>query len=183
MAKQEKTRKWSVVTYLQMDEVLNAISIYQELAGVVHYAIIEHEPETEEKQRHIHIALYFQNARRRDSVCELFKGKGNAFAEPIKDSQVLVYKYFIHKGYPDKKQYSIDDIRSDNIEFWNKEVVENTALTIVEDLIRGRDIREMLKEYGRDFVINYQKYYEMASLIKGTREPKETAVNGLEIHN
>lgn len=160
-----KTRKWSLITYVSAEELEKLLILAKSYRGLVHYAYIQHEAEEEGKQTHIHLVVYFTNARRAESVKDMFKGNGNAMAEPLLDCERMVFGYFTHSIDKTKKQYTIAAVKSDNLDFWRKEEAENNAYNIVMDILDGTSTRELLRKYGREFAINAEKFATIARAI------------------
>lgn len=71
------------------------------------YAYIEHEPEGEEKKKHTHVLLHFDNKRYRTS---LSKELGIPINYIVKANLKPYLRYLIHYDDEDKKQYTYDKV-------------------------------------------------------------------------
>ena len=78
-----------------------------------------------------------------------------------------------HKDDPDKYQYPESDIISNDINYYEKLCLEgdkvdndNKAESIIMDILKGVNPRIMLSRYGREYVINREKYRDYAQDIR-----------------
>lgn len=110
----KKARCFSLVLYPYEDEkdmeTLNYIKKYFEYAYIEHnYDVWEEDTEEhkrgEVKKAHIHVIIYFKNARSMESI------KKELNINYIESCNFYAYaRYLIHLGYPSKYQYSSNDI-------------------------------------------------------------------------
>lgn len=135
-----------------------------------HYAYILHDKD--ENEPHHHILLHLTRAMTTSAVCSRFKTElspANTFNEPIKSDSIATY--LLHENEPEKHQYNLNEVISNDFSWWLNNFtpdLDKNQLTInvVNDLIVGVSPRELMSRYGRDIVINYQKYRFFADLIK-----------------
>ena len=78
------------------------------------------------------------------------------------------FSYLDHHDKPDKFQYDDSLIVCDDLAYWQglkKGDTEERVLNIVDDLIAHVPYRELVRRYGRDIVINYNKYWEFSKRV------------------
>ena len=110
------------------------------------YALILHDKDYYEetgeiKKAHYHIIIYFENAKRLNTLSdELGLAPNYIRTEEIKKG----LEYLIHKNNKDKYQYSIDEVRGplkDRLQnFINKSIEsENTSIMLLYEIINKYD--------------------------------------------
>lgn len=160
---QARTRNWSLVTYLTPVTLTERLFA---LDNVRYFAFILHDKDKNEdgtlKDKHIHLALVLNSARTLAQLAPRFtdinSNAGNCFGQPTRSNAAII-DYFIHKNEPDKYQYPIDCICSNNLQYFqNDDSTDDNTFLIIEDLLNGKSLREMVKLYGRDFLYHYQQY-------------------------
>jgi hypothetical protein len=130
------------------------------------------------KKPHFHVYLTFSGNRSFDSVSklfELFKVIPNNIA-PIKGERWDCFKYSCHLNQPNKWLYDINDIVCDNIDFWQpkrKNDKVDVTMCIIDDLLSGRNLYDMAKSYGRDFVLHFKNYRDFVSELKFREQLKK----------
>lgn len=170
----ERFRLFSLVTYLSNDDI---ISICSNISNIRHYAFIYHDKDINDNnlpiEPHYHLLLRLENACTVSAVRKYFPFKPNTFVEVIKCDNI--YNYLTHDGFEDKIQYSPDSIVSDDIKYWEKlSLTDNSnqrTVDLITDLLNGVDLFTMLSTYGRDFVINYDKYMKFSRLLPNPNNP------------
>ena len=157
-----RVRFFSLISYLSESEFL---PILQDNSRIRNYIYIYHDKDKCEP--HYHICLNTFNAHTQTAVCKWFKiNDANTFSEEIHSSNIFGYLTHSLPKYKDKYQYSENELRSNDIEFWRRfSPTADIAQSIIADLLDGKSLREMLFLYGREFVINYNKYRYFASLV------------------
>ncbi len=157
-----RVRFFSLISYLSESEFL---SILEDNTRIRNYIYIYHNKDNCEP--HYHICLNTFNAHTVTAVCKWFKiNDVNTFSEEIHSSNIFGYLTHSLPKYKDKYQYSETELRSNDIEFWRRFCpTADVAQLIIADLLEGKSLREMLSLYGREFVINYNKYRYFASLV------------------
>ena len=172
----EKSRDFSIIGYWNSKaDLLKTLEELLEKYNLKYYAFIEHNKDNSE--RHYHVALVFYNQRRLTSVREMFKELDfNVLVQYAVDKYKLVNKYFTHTDKASieagKKVYNRSEIHSNGLEHFqakNEEEHEKT-LNILQDISDGISTYELARRYGRDLVLNFEKYLKFAMLLKGVKE-------------
>lgn len=143
-----------------------------------HFALCYHDKDTNADGTtgipHTHFLLNFLRDKNNQWLCNMFaryqaeqgvEEIQNTFCEVVRDP-VQVYRYLRHADDPQKYQYSLDEVISDDSAYWlireEKRYSDyddkNQALNIVTDIMAGVSQMEMLRRYGREYVINRDKY-------------------------
>lgn len=135
-----------------------------------HFAFIVHDKDKNEdgtdKKRHIHCLLRFPNQIYPRTIKAYF---GEQLAAPavFADSEFCRYwDYLTHKDELNKYIYDSSSIQCDDLSYWrreyynhNRDPTDNSiSISIINDLISGVSHRELLNKYGREIIINYDKY-------------------------
>lgn len=149
---------WSVVSYQPLEELLPLINLSNK------YAYIFHDKDLC-KNNHYHLLLYFTTEisfKRLKTILEPFnKSNQNTFFQPVRE-KLACWEYLTHKNNPDKYQYESTEICTNNASFWNYQKVEKDFTQLLDDIINGVSRREMVKRWGRDFILNYERYRSYA---------------------
>lgn len=122
---------------------------------------------------HIHCNLEFFNALSFNACKRMFTTEcDNPRVERTIDKQAM-FEYLVHKNDKDKFQYPYDSIVSNDIvhfeklcKFGEKIGSDDKAIQIVEDILKGVSKRLLMYRYGRDVIINFERYEAYARLIK-----------------
>lgn len=125
------------------------------------------------KPPHIHIYLRLVNNRDMGEIRRWFESKDesglkiNCLTQVVRD-RVSCINYLIHntKGSKDKYQYSVDDVISYNVEHIDDDMPIDNTYYVVEDLLKGLPLMELLKKYGRDFLYHYSSYLQFVKDMK-----------------
>lgn len=170
-----KAGTWiSGVTYMQQDLLLDLL----EKLPLRHFALCFHDKDTNEdgtpKVPHIHFLLNLQKDKTTQWCCNTFaRYQAEQGVEEIQNTlcevatdPTQVYRYLRHADDPNKVQYDIDEVITDDSAYWlireEKRYSDyddkNQALNIVTDIMSGVSQMEMLRRYGREYVINRDKY-------------------------
>lgn len=143
-----------------------------------HFALCFHDKDTNEdgtpKAPHIHYLLNLQKDKTTQWCCNTFaRYQAEQGVEEIQNTLCEVatdptqmYRYLRHADDLDKVQYDIDEVITDDSAYWfireEKRYSDyddkNQALNIVTDIMSGVSQMEMLRRYGREYVINRDKY-------------------------
>lgn len=120
-----------------------------------------------------------------NTLCETthicHKSDGTTVRQPI-DLKGCTF-YLVHEDkhgnpLPNKYHYNWADVRSKNLpllkeyQFATKPQKEDKTFEILEKVCEGCDMFEMARQYGRDFILNYRKYTDLAYAIK-SKESRE----------
>ena len=111
MAKETRTRNWSIIVYPE-----SAPENWRAILDESHIEWIEsplHEfdtnPTGEVKKPHYHVLLLFGGVKSYDQVCEFIKPLNGPIPQRCHNARAMV-RYFAHLDNPDKFQYSVGDI-------------------------------------------------------------------------
>lgn len=178
-----RSRYFSLVTYLSEEQIKATMDHYKDYIDSALYILHDKDivQKTDDtagdllKEAHTHILLRSYEATTASAVKKWFmrfrfsdeNGLINTMVE-ICDSVGSARDYLTHKNDPDKYQYSTADV----LEFGRGWECFNHAsrcaddcLDIIDRLSEGASLRQLVREYGRDFVYNYRAYDHMARLI------------------
>ena len=136
---QNRARNWNLV--LNGDNLPNTNEIIAKLAEIraKNYAFIYHNKDNEDKRKHIHLVIEFENARTFESL----KKKLDAWhIEPCRNL-ALSLQYLTHKNAPDKEQYEIDDVIKSNDNWFNTywslgQNYVNDEKELMRDIMQGK---------------------------------------------
>lgn len=139
---------------------------------VEHYALCMHDKDTENgkiKPSHTHVCLKFFRNERINKLVDYFHCE--APSNCLHNARAR-FNYLMHDSDACRKQgkyqYPIEEVISDDINFWlslNNEVVENTASCILDDILAGKSERYLCNKYQDRYVLNRSKYHESARVI------------------
>ena len=182
-----RARPWTVVFYGTQRELFSILHTYD--CRINKYAFIKHDKchyledliegtkvihkKGELEKEHFHVLVDFFNGHTFSSVKRIFTTENDKpRVEKITD-RVAQYRYLTHKDNPEKYQYDESAIISNDINYYEKLCLEgdkvdndNKAECIIMDILKGVSPRIMLSRYGREYVINYQKYQDFAGEIR-----------------
>lgn len=131
------------------------------------------------KTPHIHVLVTFKQNVSRNQIINRFiiqdLDKGISVLSKIVKDRYASYRYLTHKDNQEKTQYDDNDIIGWNIQ--NYETKLNTSqntlyVEMYQDYESNETYYNMMIKYGRDYIINYQKYKEYFELIKSERGVK-----------
>lgn len=148
--------------------------------NICHYAYIYHDKDyhpkdtiingvnvsLQPKEKHYHLLINYKNAK-------TFNACLTQFTIPSYTTRVIPcleknkqdrFEYLTHSNDLDKFQYDKSLIITDNANFWNSVSSSSTekVCNLIDDIISNKPLRYMLETYGRDYVINYDKYHKFA---------------------
>lgn len=173
----ERSRNFCLITYHSEETLLSVLSRYS--SRVRHYAYILHDRDTNDdgslKEKHFHLLLQLNNAMTLSAVRRLFpavldeKGKEiSTLGQPMRDKSDC-FVYLDHADLPDKYHYPHDDIKSDDLGYWNgvqRGEADDKTLNIIDDIIACVPFRELAQRYGRDLVLNFSRYRDFAEAVR-----------------
>ena len=134
---------------------------------VQHYAIITHDKDDTSPHTHLLIKFY-RNERISSRLVSYFHIDN---CDSCEHSVNARFNYLTHnsdKCRSEKKyQYSLDEIVTDNIKFWQDyiEPVDNVPKNIINDILDGFSERTLVFLYGKDYIYHRQQYHECARII------------------
>ena len=159
-------------------------------ARISHYAYIVHDKDIyaddlkddegnyvhragEIEKEHIQCIIEFYNALSPSALRKLFTTENDKPQVQRVIDKVAMFEYLTHKNDPDKYQYPKSAIISDDINYFEKLCIEgekrdtdDKAISIVNDILAGVSPRIIMHRYGRDCIIHYSQYQDMADRIK-----------------
>lgn len=181
-----KTNKMFLVSYCPtsfIDDVLVAKS-----TQLVSYAYILHDKDVyledvynadgtikhhkgEKEINHTHIYLSLKMSREVSEICGWFKGckdeNGltiNTLAEKVLACQSAI-DYLTHKNQPNKYQYPVSEViyggnvqKDDNGNLITLETTMDDSADIVDCLLTGVPLKQILRIFGKDFLYHYSSY-------------------------
>lgn len=162
-----RTRLMALMVYGEEEEIDLFLSHYNSI--ILHFAYIKHDKDVTADGKpiepHFHLCLYLKTNYYISFILEKIKEitHQNALGEVL-SSKGRMYNYLIHRGKPDKFQYSRDEIISDNSYFWLDQA--ESSQRCIYDIINGADTMYLLKEYGNFFFLHSDKFYAMARKIR-----------------
>lgn len=169
--KSKRTRNWSLVVYLDEYQLAQRLIT---LENVRYFAYIVHDkdvlPDGSPKPKHIHLALCLNSARTLQQITmhftDIASNAGNAFGQPTRSNKAII-EYFTHKNESEKYPYTEDLIVSNNLEYFkNEDTDEDNTIMIIEDILAGKPIRELVKIYGRELLYHYNQFKQVAEDIR-----------------
>lgn len=186
----EKSRNFFIRTYLTEEDVRGFIKTL----SVAKWAYIKHD-ERDGKEPHFHIVLRLNNpttlSSMRGKIKAFGRGKDNG-KDVNSDVQECIdlndaFLYLTHESNSavsaGKALYDVKDVRTNDFGYFRgdyssagkkikaEKCAENTAYQILCDMERGISLRDMARRYGREFIINFNRYNEFYALIKHEENP------------
>lgn len=157
-----KARFFSLVTYLSEEEIVSVLNNHS--SSVVAYAYIYHDRDNVEP--HYHLVLRLSSSWTSSAVLKWFKGfPQNSFIQIVHDRSAIV-QYLTHENESDKFHYSQSDIVDAGLsDICSSSEADNLGLDIVEDIVSGVPTRELVRRYGRDFIIHSASYFVISDMI------------------
>lgn len=186
--------KYFIRTYASVEQIREIMAEHD--SEIKAFAFIEHNRDNCEWHRHISLWLTRSKSKTTIEnwfkPCIDSKGmRVQTFVECTKqckksdgtvETQTVDLRgatyYLVHEKadgteIPNKYHYSWEDVESKNLsllkeyEFGKtKDNKEDNSFEILERVIAGENLYTLAKEYGRDFIMNYTKYRELAYSIK-----------------
>lgn len=141
------------------------------------YAFICHDSDVDDsgelKKMHYHVIIRTKNPYKLSTVHRWFindDGNLDGLCE-VCHSPVDMFRYFTHIDYPEKYQYNVDDIITNDINFFSGNSKSDSLVDALNDMLSGVSVKQLVYIYGRDFIIHYSKlreiYNEIIYLEKG----------------
>lgn len=118
---------------------------------------------------HIHFVLLTYNGHTFTSVAKWFSGyvdsnglEFNTFVQPLVSPDGAI-AYLTHSDCDDNYhfKYSLEDLKGDTKRFI-RDCYDDTdkSVLLLTELEKGVDYRILMQRYGREFILNYQKYID-----------------------
>lgn len=159
--REKESSELSLMTYLPYERVKEVLQA-KYADGVLTFAMaIYHDKD--EAVPHTHVYVRLPRTRKPSQIVNWFRGTDeqgnlvNTFAELLKSSYSDLRKYFTHEGQENKHQYRKQDIWEVG-DIGNMAECADVTYEIFEKLIAGIDLRELVKDYGKDFVYHYAHF-------------------------
>lgn len=189
----EKSRNFFIRTYLTEENVKGFIKTL----SVAKWAYIKHD-ERDGKEPHFHIVLRLNNPTTLSSMRGKIKafGRGKDSGKDVNsDVQECIdlndaFLYLTHESNSavsaGKALYDVKDVRTNDFGYFRgdyssagrkletEKCAENTAYQILCDMERGISLRDMARRYGREFIINFNRYNDFYGLMKEQEQPART---------
>lgn len=135
---------------------------------ISNYAYILHDKDINDdgtpKKAHFHVYMTFNQQLSLSRMSKLFtyyfqEDIGLNLLQVIKNDLQCCYDYLTHKFEKGKYKYSEEDIVCTNLRVFKRNTsVNNTSYDILLDMENGLSLRMLAMKYGREFIINYQRY-------------------------
>lgn len=174
---EKKSRQFSLISYHDESVIRYVIERYK--TRIRHWAYILHDKDVKEdgspKEFHFHILLWVVNPLSVSAVRKWFSVPGveaNTLGQVVHSGEDIV-EYMTHDGNPDKYHYRRSDVVSDDWEWFLSKSDESLSVQCLDELMSGMSLYQLARIYGREFIINHQKYIELARLISVERENNE----------
>lgn len=165
-----RTRYFSCITYIPTDELQVMLDNYVTTNIIRDFAYIYHDKDVDKGGKpvtpHSHLLLYTYDAKTFTAVQKMFKHSQNTLCQQIKSDNI--YNYLTHTGFEDKFEYSETDIVSNNLSAWQNGTYDNSdnskVCALIQDIHDGLSEFTLMQRYGRDYILNRQKYRNFAIL-------------------
>lgn len=163
-------RQCSLITYVSEYTIQNALERWKDY--IMEWAYIRHDRDFyleddedhkkgDHKETHYHIVLKLWQCVRSQTIVNWFADPWtgqNTLFKPIETSLGSAYAYLDHRNAPEKFQYPAQCIKASNLAFWESlddfVAVDTDPLTqSVFDLIDGVPYIDVVRQYGRDFIL------------------------------
>lgn len=199
--KVKNARCFNIRLYLD-DHIIQRV-ITQNRRKIRSYAYINHDRDVDSegnvKKSHFHIVFRTYSQFTRFQIYKWWQqytfdydGERNEWIkrenidiEITKDISASV-EYLTHKNDPDKFQYSVNDVVSDDWEDINNVTdgkSKDDSYEIVEKILQGVSERELLKTYGREYVYHRQQYREIAYQIRSSYVPTRERMQEYDVNS
>lgn len=156
-----------------------------------HFAYIRHDKDEGEK-KHWHLILVLQDAKSDSAVRKWFPSShGNTLSQETVDL-ASSFVYLTHSDDLSKEkgkfQYPLDSVVTDDLDWWTFRTSDKSnakrrfsAERFVFDILDGVSKRELLARYGREFVLNYPKYAEVAKMLRAEQTYQRIQETGSDV--
>ena len=164
----DKRKTWAwLKTYLPKDFCLKILEETELKDIIEHYALCYHDKDNAKSHTHILIKFY----RNESYLTKLFEWFHCDNISDCRHKLKHCYDYLIHNSKQCRKDrkylYDEEERVVDDIDFWQNlkdedDDKDDIAISIVHDILNGVPQFELLKRYGREFVIYRKQYYDCA---------------------
>lgn len=166
-------RDFACITYVEPADFQHV------LRACKHFVYIYHNEDN--NAHHYHVLLRMLNGHTVTAVKSMFSAfsNQNTLVEYMSHPYEC-FRYLTHSDNPEKWQYSISDIVSDSLFYWQSLMDEDDTtqqnariIQLLDDILNQTSYRKMVERYGRDYVINFDKYVSMALNIKNSEKKSD----------
>lgn len=183
---EKRARAFALVTYIDtqyLDKFLKRAPWVRNWAYCTHDRDVNSD--NTPKEKHTHVILYTYEAKTSSAVKKLFdrysqEVYANSGTEPqnttsqICHDVVSQYRYLLHQDDKGKYQYEPACRITDSTPYWYELELKagltafdsNPALAVIDDIMSGVSAREMASRYGRDYIINCDRYRKFAQRVE-----------------
>lgn len=158
-------RFFAIVTYRTDTEKL-VDTLTQHAKSIRAYALIKHDKD--ENDPHHHIVVRTHSSWECVKVANWFKGDDgqNTFAQPVHDRQGII-DYLTHENEPEKHLYDKSEIIDGGLsDLLPATDCADDSSEIVQAMLDGVPVRQLVKLYGRDFIYHYGSYSLIVDAIR-----------------
>lgn len=162
------------MTYHELDVINGFLDLHKSV--VSHYAFIRHNKDFDidkdaPEVTHFHLLLVFKREKSLkwiqtefDSIARFHQ---NTLGERITD-KVRAFRYLTHKDEDDSKHhYDDNEVCHNGLDYWSDEAKQSLDVCdMLNDFDNNCNLRYMAIKYGRDFMKNYNSYYNYYCLIR-----------------
>lgn len=172
-SRSRRGRFFSLVTYARESDIEKVMLIHQEQVRYWCYILHDHDckEDGELKEPHYHVLLDIYNANSESGIKKWFAwcadengSRVNTLVELGEDRKYLC-DYLTHANDKEKYQYDEKDICRYGdmllISGVKPRNDEQNALNIIDDMLLGASYYELVRHYGREFIINASRYEDM----------------------
>lgn len=168
ITKEGKARFFSLVSYLSTEQLAEIMQCKG--TSIRAWAMIDHDKDA--KEAHRHIVIRTNGSWKPTQVLKWFVGtdeRGNAcntFIEVVHD-RTAICEYLTHENDTDKHHYDQSEIIDHGLcDLLPSSECADDTFEIVEKMVQGVSVRELVRLYGRDFVYHYGNYVAVVNAIK-----------------
>lgn len=168
IGKEGKARFFSLVSYLTVEQVVEIMQ--SKGTSVRAWALIDHNKDT--KEPHRHLVMRTNSSWKPTQVLKWFKGSDewgdacNTFIEVVHD-RTAICEYLTHENDSDKYHYDQSEIIDHGLcDLLPSSECADDTFEIVEKMVQGVSVRELVRLYGRDFVYHYGNYVAVVNAIR-----------------
>ena len=164
--KAPRSRFFSAVTYIT--DTAELIDILQRKANSIRaYAVMLHDKD--EVDPHHHMVIRTHSTWTCTQISKWFadnKNAQNTLVQTVKDRSAII-AYLTHENEENKFHYDKSDIIDGGIDdILPAGETSDDSFEIIEKLLAGTSVREMVRLYGREFVYHYGNYSTIANVIR-----------------
>ena len=164
-----KGRFFALVTYRTDTEGL--VDVLQRKRNSIRaYALIKHDKD--DADAHHHAILRMHSTWTCPQVAKWFADDSgqNTFVQLVRDRTGIV-EYLTHENEPDKHHYDKSDIIDGGLDdILPAGESSDDSFEIIEKMLAGYSIRELVRLYGRDFLYHYPCYEAVCNAIRHQEE-------------